>query len=73
MRGCGYCRPTRTSRLGSWVPDETGLSFAAFYPSAVREGLAINLFLGMVLRVRWAAGAVFGEEGSARRAVWAGR
>ena len=46
----------RTKLMGSWVPDETGLSFAAFYPSAVRqEGLAVNLLLGMLQRARWAA------------------
>jgi hypothetical protein len=44
-----------------------GLSFAAFYPSAVRqEGLAVSLLLGMLQRARWAAESVFGEE-------WAGR
>jgi hypothetical protein len=49
------------------VPDEMGLSFAAFYPSAVRqEGLAVSLLLGMLQRARWAAESVFGEE-------WAGR
>ncbi len=41
--------------MGSWVPDETGLSFAAFYPSATRqEGLAVNVFLAIAQRARWA-------------------
>jgi len=49
----------RTKLMGSWVPDETGLSFAAFYPSAVRrEGIAVNLFLGMAQRALWAAESV---------------
>jgi hypothetical protein len=62
-------QPARTALLGSWVPDETGPTFAAFYPNAVRqEGLAANVAIGTVLRSCWFAESLLGEgwsEGSA--------
>jgi hypothetical protein len=67
----------RAPFLGSWRPDEHGLTWAAFYPNAVfQEGLARNVVLGTAVRAKWVAESVYGDDwnesfGRARETVLA--
>lgn len=62
LNRCEMLRPTRTALLGTWVADDVGPTFAAFYPNAVhREGLALNAVIGTMVRACWVAASLLGE------------
>ncbi len=56
---------TRSHFLGSWCPGEGGLTFAGFLPNALhRRGLLLNLALSQVMRAKWVAEQVMGDDWS---------
>lgn len=67
---------TRAPFLGSWLPDEYGVSWASFYPNVMwRPGAAVNVASAAAARARWIAEAVYGDDWSesfevARKAVF---